>query len=416
MNTRHQLRLTETSRWLVTLAVVLGIVFAGLDLLSAQAAILSQGQTNSGQTGQTNSGQTGQTGQTNSGLANSGESILVRRDLSVLTPVVVSEIGPDGVVMESGALVPWYDVLVAQNWQRTTNNQLVTVPNTEILEYQQTYGQPWFLVRSRLARGEKLEVARLLTELASRDAERAPATTNSIAARYLLAGQLAQSGDTPQAWIEWLTARQSAEKKLSGADASHNDSNWLDLYLTRTDYLADPIVHLPLAIAFPSSWSDEQQQQLLAMSDRPGAALCWVTARLSDSKPSDRKALGETLKRSLPNANSDQRALLTSCLETIEKIDNWRNDIMLLASDEVRYGYLEVESQWTSLNRRVQKSLEPQVPASKKDQSELERQKLVWQLRLEGLFLTAQADPRIAEAGQLRLLLLEHWGFKSGKP
>ncbi len=412
MNTRHQLRLTETSRWLVTLVVVFGIVFAGLGLLSAQAtqdAILSQGQTNSGQPN------SGQTGQTNSGLANSGESILVRRDLSVLTPVVVSELGPDGVVMETGALVPWYDVLVAQNWQRTTNNQLVTVPNTEILEYQQTYGQPWFLVRSRLARGEKLEVARLLTELASRDAERVPATTNSIAARYLLAGQLAQSGDTPQAWIEWLTARQSAEKKLSGANSSHNDSNWLDLFLNRTDYLADPIVHLPLAIPFPSSWSDQQQQQLLAMSDRPGAALCWVAARLSDSKPSDRKSLGETLKRSLPNANSDQRALLTSCLETIEKIENWRNDIMLLASDEVRYGYLEVESQWTSLNRRVQESPEPQVPASKKDQSELERQKLVWQLRLEGLFLTAQADPRIAEAGQLRLLLLEHWGFKNDR-
>jgi hypothetical protein len=401
VNTRHQVSLTETSRWLVTLAVVLGIVFAGLGLLSAQVTqdeILSQGQTNSGQT--------------NSGLANSGESILVRRDLSVLTPFVVSEIGPDGVVMETGALVPWYDVLVAQNWQRTTNNQLVTVPNTEILEYQQTYGQPWFLVRSRLARGEKLEVARLLTELARRDADRAPATTNSIAARYLLAGQLAQSGDTPQAWIEWLTARQSAEKKFSGADSSHNDSNWLDLFLNRTDYLVDPIVHLPLAIPFPSSWSDEQQQQLLALSDRPGAALCWVAARLSDSRPSDRKVLAETLKQCFANANSDQRELLTSCLDTIEKIERWRADIQLLTSDEVRYGYLEIESQWTTLRHRMS---EPEVKGTKQDQAELKRQKLVWQLRLEGLFLTAQSDPRIAEAGLLRLLLLEHWGFKNDR-
>jgi hypothetical protein len=82
-----------------------------------------------------------------------------------------------------------------------------------------------------------------------------------------------------------------------------------------------------------------------------------------------------------------------------------------LASDEVRYGYLDLETRWANLANPPNDSVDPNLNPTNVA-VDLERQKIVWQLRLEGLFLSAQSNPRVAEAGQLRLLLLEHWGFK----
>lgn len=344
--------------------------------------------------------------------ATSTESILVRRDLSVLTPVVVADLGPNGVVMQSGALVPWYDVLVAENWQQISGTELVPVPSPEILEYQQTFGHPWFLVRNRLARGESLDVERLLRELAERGQEQQAVPACAMAARQLLARQLADRGDVAAAWLTWLTARNSYDENLAVGGPSEIEATWLAVYLDHYDLPADSIVNLPVSIPFPISWSDAEQQQLMELSDRPAAGLCLVAASLNAANPRDRKTLDEIVQRSYAQANNAQRELLASCGKTIDTIESWRVNPDLLASDEVRFGYLEVERQWTSLVKPANHSVDPDRNPTRVD-VDLERQKLVWQLRLEGIFLNAQSDPQVADAGQLRLLLLEHWGFKT---
>jgi hypothetical protein len=344
--------------------------------------------------------------------ATSTESILVRRDLSVTTPVVVTDIGPNGIVMQSGALVPWFDVLVAENWQKISGTESVPVPSAEILEYQQTFGQPWFLVRNRLARGETLDVERMLQELVDRGKERVPVPACALAAQQLLARQMADRGDVAAAWVTWLIARKKDGANSAVGGPTDIEATWLDVYLDRYNQPADSLVHLPMSIPFPSSWSDAEQQQLLELSDRPAAALCLVAASLNAGHSPDKKSLQEVVQRSYAQANDTQRALLGSCLNTIDTIESWRANPEFLATDQVRFGYLEAERQWTSLSNPAIESVNPERSPAPVD-VELERQKLVWQLRLEGLFLNAHSNPQIAEAGQLRLLLLEHWGFKT---
>ena len=347
---------------------------------------------------------------------NSSESILVRRDLSVITPVVLQEIGPDGVLLQSGTMVPWYDILVAQNWQRSTSDGPTHVPANEILAFQQTYGQPWFLVRKRGARGETLEVEQLLRDLAQPEASPAAMTANSVAARFLLAQHLSRHGAVADAWLEWLAAEQARQKIETNDETASAESGWRKLYLDGLNLSADPITHLPNSLPFPRSWNEPQLQQLAAFADQPAAALCLVAASLSDARTWERDPLVGHLKRGAIQSNQDQRTLLESCQRTLEKIDLWRATPGSMASDEVRYGYLEIEDQWTRLANRQDSVPEPQSTVSKPDNVALERQKLIWQLRLEGLFLIGQADPRVVEAGQLRLLVLEHWGVSTEAP
>lgn len=334
------------------------------------------------------------------GSTTSGESILVRRDFSVVTPAVVAEIGADGAVLESGELVPWFDVLGAQNWQRKSEAGQVPIPSTDVLSFQQKFGQPWFIVRSRLARGETLEVVSILTQLAEADSAEQPLASHSVAARYYLASHLAQQGENAEAWLQWLKARRSQEKELTGEGSSAYAAAWLELYLAPLNLSNDTIVHLPRTLAFPNRWDEGQLDRLRSMTDQPAAALCWVAAQLCHSPKLARSELAEVITRSMPQANGDQRELLNSCLQTLQQMERWQADAELLASDEVRYAYLDTEAKWVELE------LDP-------NPSELERQKLIWQLRLEGLFLTKQEGTRLIEAGQLRLLLLEHWGYKT---
>lgn len=330
----------------------------------------------------------------------SGESILVRRDFSVVTPAVITELGSNGVVLESGALVPWFDVLGAQNWQLKNSQGQKPISSTDVVGFQQKYGQPWFLVRSRLARGETLEVASILKQLAEADPVGQPLASQSIAARYYLAWHLAQQDEISESWLQWLMARSSLEKAIAADGSSPNAAAWLELYVAPLNLSDDSIVHLPQTLAFPRRWDEHQLERLRTGADQPAAALCWVAAQLCHSPTFSRGELAEVITRSLPQANVDQRELLNSCLQTLERIDRWQADAALLASDETRYSYLDTESKWAELGRAA-------------NPSELERQKLIWQLRLEALFLSKQTEARLNEAGQLRLLLLEHWGYKT---
>ncbi|MBL8891462.1 MAG: hypothetical protein JNL67_15895 [Planctomycetaceae bacterium] len=329
----------------------------------------------------------------------SSESILVRRDLSVITPVLVSELGPDGVVLESGDRVPWFDILGAQNWQKKSDQGPTPVPETEIIKLQQRFGQPWFLLRSRLARGETLEVVAILTQLAEADLVGPTLSGHSVAARYYLACQLDQQGEVTESWLQWLMAHRAREKWLAVEGAATQNAAWLEVYLAPLHLRSDPIVHLPQTLAFPSQWTKDQLERLQAMIDQPAASLCWVAAHLSQMPTIARSELAEVVAKSFPQANGEQRELLNSCLQTLERIEQWQANAELMASDEVRYAYLELEAKWDELDGHS-------------NPAELERQKLIWQLRLEGIFLTKQADPRLVEAGQLRLLLLEHWGYR----
>jgi hypothetical protein len=304
---------------------------------------------------------------------------------------------------------------VAENWRQVSGDETLPIPSQEVLKFQQAYGQPWFLVSNRLARGETLDVLRLLQELAylaKSDREPTPVPASVIAARYLYAQQLANHGDVAQAWLTGLVAQQSHKEMLARDATAPTESDWFALYSNLSDLPSNLLDHLPPSTPFPTVWTDEQKHQLQQLTDHPTAALCWVAAKLVDADPPDRKTLEAVLQQSFGQANKAQRELLNSCRKTIETIERWRANPDVLASDEVRYGYFDVERRWKSLTNPSNNSGDPAQNETKVD-LDLERQKLVWQLRLEGLFLSVQADPQVVEAGQLRLLLLDHWGFKT---
>lgn len=372
------------------------------------------------------------------------ESILVRRDLSVQTPVVVQAIGPDGVLLANGTHIPWFDVLVGQNWAWAAAATPSTAPNTntppappsltnrEIQIWQQTFGQPWFLIRSRVARGETFEVLPLLAALSQGYTEHGSPSVGAVALHYYRSQLFDQAGDPTAAALEWLAA-QTSQAELWLDDKSTSFVDWdgrLQQYLNPADFPIDPIAGVPFHapprwehwtetertrwrewfdqtrgwprptdVRSPSGTAEAptgtsspttQAQTLVALYGLAAAA------QYRDLETLDRASeLLELASRRLegPAAANKQR-LLAGLIESARRIRACLQDPNQWNDSGGLRDYLELETEWLqSLSRNDGPGL----------------QLLTWEVYLQGLALRSHPDPSAQAAGQIQQWLLRHW-------
>lgn len=378
------------------------------------------------------------------GAAVQPESILVRRDLSVQTPVVIQAIGPDGVLLANGTHIPWFDVLVGQNWTWSTtadpqsppppadSPQPPTFENREIQNWQQMFGQPWFLIRSRLTRGETIEVPQLLEELSQSYVQRGTPSAGAVAVHYYQSQILAREGDSTAAALEWLAAQRS-RAQLTLDDTSTPKVDWetrLQQYLNPADFPSDPILGVPFH-APPrwnhwtetdrSRWRDGLEQTLgWPQPAAPAATSTSITSATGLSPPTRQAQIlvglyglaaaaqhqdSETLDRALELLQSvnrrlddptavPQQPLLVGLIETAQRIRRVQQDPTQWNASTGFRDYLELEQAWLQ---------------SLASSDRIGLQRLTWEVYLQGLALVGHDDPAAQFAGQLHLWLLRHW-------
>lgn len=385
------------------------------------------------------------------------ESILVRRDLSVRTPVVLKAIGPDGVLLDDDIHIPWFEVLVGQNWLLETASGRQPVANREIQEWQQVFGQPWFLIRSRLARGESFQVDELLEGLAQSYAARGTPSVGAVAVSYYRSQQLARAADPTAAALEWLRARL-AWSQLPPAPTPPQSSDWetrLQHYIDSSDFPVDPLLGIPLHAppAF-ERWTDAEKSQWHALweqvqtpptprqpADTPPAfpatpSLPATSATLAASDTGVATAVGAvpaagaptqqnvktlvaiyglaaatehadsaTLEKCLtalgeqPAAAEPQSTLLKRLAEVARCVRRCQQDpAHWQTTDELR-DYRSLEQEWLG-----------HLTTGEGTTGDGEtRQRLVWEVYLQGLVLLAQEDRSAQDSGRLHIWLLRHW-------
>lgn len=399
----------------------------------------------------------------NQAVSDQPESILVRRDLSVRTPVVLKAIGPDGVLLDDDTHVPWFEVLVGQNWLLETPNEPQPLANREIQEWQQVFGQPWFLIRSRLARGESFQVDELLEGLAQSYAARGTPSVGAVAVGYYRSQQLAATADPTAAALEWLRA-QLAWSQLPPAPTPPQSPNWetrLQQYVDPSDFPVDPILGIPLhAPPGFERWKDADKSQWHALwgqvqkppaprqaTDTPPAfpatpSLPATSATLAASDTGVATAVGAmpatgapaqqhvktlvaiyglaaatehadsaTLEKCLTaldkqtvTAAQPQSTLLKRLAEFARRIRRCQQDPANWQAIDGLRDYLNLEKEWL---RHV-----PTGDGQTGDGQAGDRvahQRLVWEVYLQGLVLLGHDDPRAQDSGRLHIWLLRHW-------
>ncbi len=380
------------------------------------------------------------------------ESILVRRDLSVHTPVVVQAIGPDGVLLDDGTHIPWFEVLVGQNWQLATPTEPQPLADREIQEWQRAFGQPWFLIRSRVARGESFQVNELLEGLAQSYAARGTPSVGAVAVGYYRSQQHAAAADPTAAALEWLRT-QIAWSQLPPAPTPPQSPDWetrLQQYIDPSDFPVDPILGIPLHAppAF-ERWTDVERSQWHALwgqvqtppsprqptdtspaGQAPSATVAApdlgvataVGAVPATGAPAQhhvktlvaiyglaaatQHADSETLEKCLTalgeqqaTAAEPQSTLLPGLTEVAWRVRRCQQDPANWQATDGLRDYRSLEQDW----------LGHLATSDKQTSDGATRQRLVWEVYLQGLVLLAHEDRSAQDSGRLHLWLLRHW-------
>ncbi len=405
------------------------------------------------------------------------ESILVRRDLSVRTPVVAQAIGPDGVLLDDGTHVPWFDILVGQNWQLASPTEPQPLADREIQEWQQVFGQPWFLIRSRLARGESFQVDELLEGLAQSYSARGTPSVGAVAVSYYRSQQLAQAADPTAAALEWLRA-QIAWSQLPPATTPPQSPDWetrLQQYVNPSDFPLDPILRIPLHAppAF-ERWTDAEKSQWHALweqiqtppaSRRPADTAPGFPAMPSLPAPSATVAASDagvagavgavpatgapaqqhaktlvavyglaaatqhadsaTLEKCLtalseqPTAAQAQPTLVQGLAEVARRVRRCQQDPAHWQTTDGLRDYRSLEQEWLG-NLPTGEGPTGEGPTGDGPSGDgatgdgatgdgATRQRLVWEVYLQGLVLLTHEDRSAQDSGRLHVWLLRHW-------
>jgi hypothetical protein len=349
-------------------------------------------------------------------LAVATESLLILRDLTVYSPVVVRDLGPDGVILSDDTRIPWHEVLVAQNWTLMGADAPLPLMETQLQNHLHDFGQDWFLVLSRLRRGESYQVPELLTRLQDRYHSLDQPTAGSIAASLLLSQHLANQGRPMAAAATWFAAQHQLQQSRRDPQQEQVVERWLSHYVNPADLPVDLTLGLPLhAPPIPAVIGTAEPQLPPFPTALPEALIYQVVAAVHVADMTSLPPLLDRLNASLPEWNPSLHPLVRSLIETIITLQQWHANPEQAKEDSVRFGYLESERQWqaTLPPTTTQTTGMPMSSGNGEASHAIARSQIAWQVYLQGLYLLRQTDPQLKQSGRVRLRLLDYWSQQS---
>ncbi len=336
--------------------------------------------------------------------ASDANSILVMRDLTVISPVVVAAISADGVVLDDARRIAWYDILVAQRWQ--TNSEQLERELTEeaIQRYLGDYGQDWFFVLNRRRRGEVWGVANRLHSLRERYVPANQELAGQAAVEFLLSQQYAAQGElaaAATAWFYW----QEHHHSFKSSPAWHQTLKpWLEHYVDITPLEPEQSLGIPNHLPpFNLQVDEKRLAEWRICKQVPQTAIFELVAAVETGDLQQIATAEQRLQMTLPLWNESQRPVVHHLLKSVEVLKRWHSEPELYRNDEVRLGYLDLEQRWLESFTTTDS---PQPTAT------TIREQIVWQLYLEGLYLLSRPDQRLEHSGLLRWMLLKHWSVE----
>jgi len=345
------------------------------------------------------------------------DSLLVRRDLTLLTDVVVVQLDRDGIRLEDGQRIAWHEILVAQDWGWggelvDSGDEAAARELSERLDRCLTdYGQPWYLLRSRRQRGERYGVVDLARKLLDRyaqggeegDADAADGIwAGQVAAHWVLSVESAGANQTNAALEHWFRAAQLRRLAADEPRADRALADWLPFYLDPAEVPVGQALGLPLHV--PPVWKsahEAAEYRPLAVSRAPQQHIYALVAAIHSGQAESIRAAARALERSLSDWDSGRRPLVRSLIDIAGRVADWDDSDESAWTEDLWSGYLDAEQQWRQLG------LEP-LESGGVDGDR--RDVLIWKMFLEGQYLLLQSHPPQRQtAGALRWMLLTQW-------
>lgn len=377
-------------------------------------------------------------------------SLLVTRDLRVIQPAMVDEVSVDGFRLNDGAIYPWHSIVAAENLRDSSSLAAFPDLDRDVSARIRDFGHDWYLVRSRLERGESRGVAELLETLLDRYEQTDEASVGREVAESLLVQLWAERRDfnraaglwlksetrrrtqpptvpLPEAWNIWLPqylpqgppGEPSVEGPAGGAFAfqTHTPGALLPL---------DPILGLPLSAPPIDLQWEAATMAYSSGRTAPQATIYWAVAAVNAGEAEGLQRAELALSQSLADWNSSQRVVVQRIKQTVGRCRrDWADPSDSAGLTLVR-SFLDREQAWLeswqpvvqpeTLESELEKNASVMAGEVPVVDAIWERAAIEWELYLEGLYLKRQDNIEHRKAGELRLRWLAYAAQRERTP
>ena len=319
--------------------------------------------------------------------AGMGSVVIVLRDLTLLENVSIQEVQLDGLVLSDGRSFAWKQIIAVEG---------AAEKQAEVDLNLQRIGQPWYLLQSRIDRGESYQVVEIATGLQQWYQENSAA--GGVAISNILARSAWREGKGNLAYFHYFDAVNRLQK-LKPQDLKNFD-RWSERYLNKEFSALETA--FGLSAEFPPFWAtpasavdflrqldqwEVQQQASQVGRLRRTLAIYRLCASIFSQDADRLKQADQKLRQVASSAGGGNRVAFDRLLSVSNRIENWSVSKSLATDREVQFGYrdLEIISNLDSATRWDAVGL---------------------QLYIEGVYLLKSADAASKIYGAMRLMKL----------